>query len=109
MREEIAVEMSRLRVDLLQRTGAVVFTPDMTVREAQWLHPQTQQVLAGFHLGGCSNCAVDMNDTLAKVCNQSGTDINVLSGNLNSLVSGGRRQSGGVGQAVKLPNVMVEF
>ena len=105
LREELAATTTELRVELKQRTGTVTFQPEMTVREAQMLHPQTQQILASFHLGGCSHCAVEPDDTLAKVCNDNGLDLNVLLNNLNMLVSRASGQSNGAPQVVKIPNV----
>ncbi|MFN8491739.1 MAG: hypothetical protein U0350_29335 [Caldilineaceae bacterium] len=105
LREEVAETTTQLRVELKQRTGAISFQPEMTVREAQMLHPQTQQILAGFHLGGCSHCAVELDDTLAKVCNDNGLDLNGLLNNLNMLVSRASGQPNGAPQLVKIPNV----
>lgn len=105
LREELAATTTELRVELKQRTGTVNFQPEMTVREAQMLHPQTQQILANFHLGGCSHCAVEPDDTLAKVCHDNGLDLNVLLNNLNMLVRRTPGQPTGAPQLVKIPNV----
>lgn len=105
LREELAATTTELRVELKQRTGTVTFQPEMTVREAQMLHPQTQQILANFHLGGCSHCAVEPDDTLVKVCRDNGLDLNVLLNNLNMLVSRTPGQPTGAPQLVKIPNV----
>jgi hypothetical protein len=81
----------------------------MTVREAQLVHPQVQQVLAGFHLGGCSSCAVDPDDTLAEICAGQGQDLNLLIQNLNLLLDGGNGHNGAALQPVKIPNVELNF
>jgi hypothetical protein len=71
----------------------------MSVREVIALHPQAQEVLAGFHLGGCSSCAVDPDASLADVCRQSGVDVGLVLANLNNL--DGERP-------VRLPNITFE-
>ena len=105
LREEAVATAAQLRVEWKQRTGDITFQPQMTVREAQLLHPQTQQILAGFHLGGCSNCAIEPDDTLAKVCSENGLDLNGLMNNLNSLVTNSSGQANGAPRPVKIPNV----
>jgi hybrid cluster-associated redox disulfide protein len=112
LREQMAEETARLRVDLRRQSspqsGGSVFTPDLTVRETLMLHPQAEQVLAGFHLGGCSHCAVEPDETLAQACAQHGIDVQALMGNLNMLTQA--PVSAGTGpQLVKLPNVALEL
>jgi hypothetical protein len=104
--ETVAATTAQLRVELQRRTGTLEFTPEMTVREAQLLHPQAQQILAGFHLGGCSSCAVEPDETLAQVCAQNGVDVRTLVGNLN-LLTAGPVSSNGAPALVKLPNVQL--
>ena len=106
LREELAATTAQLRVELKQFSGDLSFQPEMTVREVQMLHPQAQQILAGFHLGGCSSCAVEPDDTLAKICAENKLDLNALIGNLNLLVAGSNgRQPTNAPEFVKLPNV----
>ena len=105
LREELVATGAKLRVELQQRTGTIAFQPEMTVREAQLLHPQAQQILAGFHLGGCSSCAVEPDETLATVAANSGLELDVLLKNLNLLVERGHAQRNGAPQPVKIPNV----
>ena len=105
LREELVATGAKLRVELQQRTGTIAFQPEMTVREAQLLHPQAQQILAGFHLGGCSSCAVEPDETLATVAANSGLELDVLLKNLNLLVERGYGQRNGAIQSVKIPNV----
>lgn len=125
LREKLAESTARLGVEVMHRTGTPAFTPDMTVRQTQMLHPQAGEVLAAFHLGGCSSCAVEPDDTLAAVCAQSGVEAAQVLVNLNALlgtvqvngVNGDGVNGDGVnGHAqpftpspVKLPNVEFEF
>jgi hypothetical protein len=94
---------ARLRVEIAQQSGTVRFSPDMTVREAQLLHPQAGQVMAVLHLGGCSSCAVEPDEKLAQACAQNGVDVNGLLDALNQLVEQPSLQP------LKLPNVAFEM
>jgi hypothetical protein len=114
LREQLVEEAAHLRADLRRLQGQS-FSSEMTVREAQLLHPQTDQVMAGFHLGGCSHCAVEPDATLAQVCHEHGIPVDRLVANLNLLVepsSGadapGRALPSGP-RLVKLPNVELEW
>lgn len=108
LREEMAEGLARLRVEMMTGSGELRFRPDMTVREAQMLHGQAEEVLAGFHLGGCSHCAVEPGDTLAQVCAMHGVDEQALLANLNALLENGNGQELNV-MRVKAPNVEVDW
>jgi hypothetical protein len=109
LQEQVSEESAQLRVALRRQSGMVSFVPEMTVRETLLLHPQAEQVLAGFHLGGCSHCAVEPDATLAQVCTQSGVQLDQLMGNLNLLTGGIAVNGNGAPTLVKLPNVALEF
>ncbi len=109
VRESTAAELAGLRGLVRRQAGEAVFTPELTVREALATHPQVEQVLAGFHLGGCSHCAVEPDDTLGNVCVQHGLDATVLLSNLNLLVSGPTNGHAAAPVLVKLPNVQLEL
>lgn len=111
LREGVEEDVAALRVAMRQQGGALEFTPDMTMREVVMAHPQAEQILAGFHLGGCSHCAVEPGDRLADACREHGLDLQMVVGNLN-LLTQGRQQVGngnGAPQLVKIPNVALEF
>lgn len=107
LREQLAEETARLRVEVRRAQGAVTFVPEMTVREALLLHPQAEQVLASFHLGGCSHCAVEPGDTLATAAAQHGVDLRNLLDTLNLLTAGQNGQT--APRLVRLPNVALEL
>ncbi len=108
LRAELEDATTRLQVEMLRRSGDARFSPQMTVRAATLLHPQAQQVLAGFHLGGCSSCAVEPDETLAEICASRGVDEAELLANLNQLLGNGVN---GVSQPqmVKIPNVHLDL
>lgn len=109
LREEVATNMAQMHVEMMLATDRPLFTPEMTVREAQLLHPQAQQVLAGLHLGGCSSCAVELSDTLRQVSADHNVDLNLLLTNLNLLLRTDHATGGNGAQLLKLPNVVLEF
>jgi len=112
LREEIADNSARFQAELMQRTGTARFTPEMTARTATLLHPQVDQILAGFHLGGCSDCAVEPDETLAQICAERGIALDTLLGNLNMLVVDSAAPHNGQVYApklVKLPNMTLEL
>jgi hypothetical protein len=109
LHETLAETAAQVRVGLKRNHGHMSFEPEMTVREAQLVHPQVQQILAGFHLGGCSSCAVEPDDTLAQICAEHGQDIQLLIQNLNLLLDGGNGHNGAALQPVKVPNVAIDF
>jgi hypothetical protein len=109
LREDLAATTAQLRVEIRQQGGRIGFDPTMTVREAQLLHPQAQQILAGFHLGGCNSCAVEPDATLAAICADHGVDEEQLMQNLNSLLRSANGQHSQALQPVKVPNVELNF
>lgn len=109
LRSEVGESTAQLRVAIKQSQGEITFAPTTTVREAQLLHPQAAQILAGFHLGGCNSCAVEPNDTLAQVCAEQGQDVGLLINNLNRLMPQGNGHHTSTPQPVKLPNVELTF
>lgn len=111
LREEMSEGMARLHVEVMAGAHAAAFRPETTVREAQLLHGQAVEVLAGFHLGGCSHCAVEPDETLAQVCAAHGVDEELLLVNLNALLANGNGEMphGEAASRVKLPNVAVEW
>lgn len=62
------------------------FTPDMTVGAAMALHPNTRWVFASYHLGGCSHCAISMEETIGQVAEGYGVPLDKLMEDLNSLL-----------------------
>ena len=108
LRAEMEDATDRLHIEMLRRSGDARFSPQMTVRAATLLHPQAQQILAGFHLGGCSSCAVEPGDTLAEICASRGVNEAELLANLNQLFANGTNGASQP-QAMKVPNVHLDL
>ena len=104
--ENLGAKLTDLRLDLRRQSGEAIFEPKMTIAEAMQVHPKVADVLASFHLGGCSQCAISDVDTIEGACQSYGIDQASLMSALNGLTSGG---SGGTTGVVKAPNVKVSF
>ena len=61
------------------------FHRDLTVAEAQQLHPAVPEVFAAFHLGGCSHCGISAHETLGQIAMGYGIDEALLLGALEDL------------------------
>lgn len=83
---ETREELAGLRLEMRQRAGEPGFSPDMTIAEALRVHPKVTDVLASFHLNGCSHCTVSDVDTLEGACQSYGIDLKALMTALNQLI-----------------------
>ena len=93
-------ELLNLRVELKRLSGTLKFEPQMTFAEIYAMHPRAAEVLAGFHLGGCSSCAVSPDQTLASAAQQHNLNLELLLGSLRKLADG---TSGGSSQPLLAP------
>ncbi len=113
--EELQGKLNDVSLQVRRQSGQPIFDPHMTISEAMAVHPKVADVLASFHLGGCSHCAVSDVDTIEGACQTYGIDQAGLMKALNGLVSGGSggaSSAGGSGlaatvQAARIPNVKV--
>ncbi len=101
LEERLAARTAELRVEMRRQSGEAAFTGETTMREAGLLHPQAEEVLSAFHLGGCQSCAVEPEASLARACAEKGAPLPRLLEALNSLPAG----KNGAHERVKLPNV----
>lgn len=110
VREELTAALAQVWAESRLPQGVTAhFEPQMKVRDAVASHPQVEQILAAFHLGGCRSCAVDPNDTLADICREHGRDLAQLLQNLNLLMANAQKQPNGQPQLLKVPNVELSF
>ena len=109
LEESQATTVAELRAEIARSSGKAAFRPSMTVRESYALHPQAQEILAAYHMGGCSSCAVELDDTVAKVCANAGSDVGQVIKDLNLLLAGQptNGHTNGI-QRVKLPNLTLD-
>ncbi|RLT40424.1 MAG: hypothetical protein DWI57_08475 [Chloroflexi bacterium] len=114
LEERQVVTEAELRAEIARSSGRASFRSAMTVRESYALHPQAQEILAAYHMGGCHSCAVELDDTIAQVCTNAGVDVGQVIGDLNTLLAGQPGNGNGNGHAnglqrVKLPNLSLEL
>ena len=62
------------------------FNKDMTIAQAQAVHPRVREVFAGFHLGGCAHCSIAEFETIAQVTEGYGVPTDMLLKSLEELV-----------------------
>jgi hybrid cluster-associated redox disulfide protein len=80
-------EMQSLRAVVRQQIGSAVFEPTMRIAEAIAVDPRVRDVLAQFHLGGCSSCAINEEHSIAQAALSYGIDVGRLMAALETLQS----------------------
>jgi hybrid cluster-associated redox disulfide protein len=81
-------DMQALRGMVQRQSGGIVLEPSMKIAEAIALDPRMRDVLAQFHLGGCSSCAIDEEDTIEQAAVSHGIDLGRLMAALTALSHG---------------------
>jgi hypothetical protein len=103
-------ELLSLKFQLLKAQGELRVTPEMKMSEILAVHPQSQQVLAGFHLGGCSSCSFDPQQTLGEVAVLNGRPLEPILAALNTLVmESGNGNSYVLPERLKTPNIQLHL
>src|SRR5207244_10547215 len=103
LEESSQSQIVNLRVELKRQAGLLKFEPQMTFAEIYDMHPRAAEVLAGFHLGGCSACAVSPDQTLAGAARQNHLNLDMMLGALRQLADG--KNAGSV-QTQMLPHAL---
>ena len=102
--------MPAVKYELLKLRGELPVSGEMRMGEILAVHPQAQQVLAGFHLGGCSSCMVDDNQSLAEAAALNGRELEPILLALNVLVAEGSNGHGQLStEQLRTPNVQLQF
>lgn len=78
-------DIAALRYDIKKQQGKLVFHEDMTFKEALDINPRVQEVMNEMHVGGCPDCAVDTNQTLAYGAAINSVDVRKFLVALNNL------------------------
>jgi hybrid cluster-associated redox disulfide protein len=85
---ESTVQMQARREMAQRQSGGIVLDPSMKIAEAIALDPRMRDVLAQFHLGGCSSCAINEEDTIEQAAMSHGIDLGRLMAALTALSHG---------------------
>ena len=107
VQENVEKEIMALKFEILKLQGDLKVNPEMKIGEIMTIHPQAQQVLAGFHLGGCSSCSVYDRQSLAEAAAVNGRELEPILAALNTLVAGENGQQ--AAEPVKVPNIQLHF
>ncbi len=109
--EKAEQERMTLKFENLKLQGNLKVTHETKIGEVMAMHPQAQQVLAGFHLGGCSSCLVDDKQSLAEAAVVNGRELEPMLLALNTLVT----ENGAEGnrtvspESFKAPNIQLHI
>lgn len=108
--EQAEHDRLKLKFELLKLQGELRVTGEMAIGEITRIHPQAQQLLAGFHLGGCASCMVDDRQSLAEAAALNGRELEPILLALNVLVAEGSNGSGQLSvEQLKTPNVQLQW
>jgi hypothetical protein len=108
--EKFGRELMTLKFQLLKAQGELKVTPEMKMSEILAIHPQAEQVLAGFHLGGCSSCSFDLHQSLGEVTAVNGRELEPILVALNTLVAESNNGNGLFSsESLKTPNIQLHF
>jgi hypothetical protein len=81
-------ELQALRAVVRRQSGGPVFEPTMRIAAATAIDPRVRDVLAQFHLGGCSSCAINEEYTIERAAANYGVNLEPLMAALESLGNG---------------------
>lgn len=88
-RTRLEGRLQEVLLEQRRRTGALKFTPTMTIAEALTVHPRVCEVLASFNLVSCPSCAISDVDTIEGACQTYGIDLAALMAALTRLIEPG--------------------
>jgi hybrid cluster-associated redox disulfide protein len=71
-------ELQALRSLMRRQSGDPLFEPSMKIAEAIAIDPHVRDILAQFHLGGCSSCAINEEHTIEQAAMSYGVDLDRL-------------------------------
>jgi hybrid cluster-associated redox disulfide protein len=81
-------DLQTLRTAIRRQSGGSIFEPTMRIADAVTIDPRVREVLAQFHLGGCSSCAINEADTIQQTATSYGINVEHLMAALEALENG---------------------
>lgn len=108
IQEKAEKEIMALKFEILKLKSELKVEPHMKIGEILAIHPQAQQVLAGFHLGGCSSCGVDDRQSLSEAAAVNGRELEPILVALNTLVTQNGNSQASMAP-IKTPNIQLHF
>jgi hybrid cluster-associated redox disulfide protein len=81
-------ELQAVRSLMRRQSGGPLFEPSMKIAEAIAIDPRVRDILAQFHLGGCSSCAINEEHTIEQAAMSYGVDLDRLMAALTASSNG---------------------
>jgi hybrid cluster-associated redox disulfide protein len=81
-------ELQSVRALVRRQSGDPCFEPTMKIADAIAIEPRVREVLAQFHLGGCSSCAINEEHSIEQAALSYGIDLERLMAALTALSTG---------------------
>jgi hybrid cluster-associated redox disulfide protein len=78
-------ELQTLRALTRRQSGEALFVPSMKIADAIAIDARVRDVLAQFHLGGCSSCAINEDHSIEQAASSYGIDLERLMAALAAL------------------------
>jgi hybrid cluster-associated redox disulfide protein len=88
LEDTVQKELHALRSLTRRQSGNPVFDPSLRIADAIAIDPRVRDVLAQFHLGGCSSCAINEEHTIEQAAMSYGVDLERLMAALAALSNG---------------------
>ena len=88
MENTVEKELQALRALLRRQSGGPLVESTMKIADAIALDPRIRDVLAQFHLGGCSSCAINEEHTIEQAARSYGVDVDHLMAAVTALSHG---------------------
>lgn len=101
--EQVESRIAGLDVSVQKATGKLRFNPDASLTHLYEIEPRAEDILAAFHIGGCAECMVDENHSLAEAVRERGADLDRVLTALNTLPPDGSKID------LRVPNVQTNF
>ena len=81
-------ELQALRALLRRQSGDPLVASTIKIADAIALDPRIRDILAQFHLGGCSSCAINEEQTIEQAARSYGVDVDRLMAAVTALSHG---------------------
>lgn len=81
-------QLQTLRAASRRQSGGALFEPTMKIADAIAIDPRVRELLAQFHLGGCSSCAINEEHTIEQAAASYGVNLEHLMAALEALGNG---------------------
>lgn len=85
LEETFGQDVAALNYQFQKQNGTLRFPGDMTFEQALESEPKVEEVMMAMHVGGCPDCAVSMDETLARGAARNGVDVEEFLIALNNL------------------------